>query len=70
MSNGDAKNPRRQACHGKPCAKCHGNERLLHDAYCKACRTIVNHDDYMKRKTRFAAIRAELRSPRANTSIS
>ena len=65
MTKGDCKNPGGHAFHGKPCAKCHVNERLLNDAYCKGCRTIVNHDDYMKRKERFAAIRAELRNPHA-----
>lgn len=51
--------------HGKPCAKCNVNPRLLNDAYCKGCRKIVNHDDYMMRKARFAAIKAELRNPHA-----
>ena len=63
MSKGDCKNPDGRAFHGKPCAKCHVSERFLDDAYCKGCRTIVNHDDHMKRKARFAAIRAELRHP-------
>ncbi len=65
MTKGDSKNPGGYAFHGKPCAKCHASERLLNDAYCKGCRTLVNHDDYMKRKERFAAIRAELRNPHA-----
>jgi hypothetical protein len=63
MTKGVSENPGGHAFHGKPCAKCHASERLLNDAYCKGCRTIVNHDDYMKRKVRFAAIRAELRNP-------
>lgn len=65
MTKGASKNPGGHAFHGKPCAKCHVNERLLNDAYCRGCRTAVNHDDYMKRKRRFAAIKAELRNPHA-----
>jgi hypothetical protein len=67
MSKGASKISDGRAFHGKPCAKCRVSERLLNDAYCKGCRTIVNHDDYMKRKERFAAIRAELRHPIART---
>jgi hypothetical protein len=67
MSKRVSKIPAGPVFHGKPCARCHVSERLLNDAYCKGCRTIVNHDDYMKRKERFAAIRAELRNPIART---
>jgi hypothetical protein len=68
MSKGVSKNPDGRAFHGKPCAKCHVSERFLNDAYCKGCRTIVNHDDHVKRKARFAAIMAELRNPHAINS--